>query len=59
MTADGDLRVLLALDLLLSVAFASVALYGMEFVGVAEFTLRNLAVGTLALAVLTYLVVLR
>jgi hypothetical protein len=56
---DGDIRVLLVLDGLLSLVFASVALWGLDFVGVVAFTLQNLAVGTLALAAVTYLVVLR
>ena len=58
-SSDGDLRVLLVLDVLLSLAFASAVLWGLDFIGEAEFTLRNLAVGTSVLAVLTYLVVLR
>jgi hypothetical protein len=58
-SADGDLRVLLVLDGLLSLVFASVVLWGLDFVGVVPFTLRNLAIGTLGLAALTYLVVLR
>jgi hypothetical protein len=57
--SDGDIRVLLVFDLLLSLAFASVVLWGLDFIGEAEFTARNLAIGTLGLAVLTYLVVLR
>lgn len=57
--SDGDIRVLLVLDLLLSLAFASVVLWGLDFIGEAEFTLRNLAVFTLVLAALTYVVVLR
>jgi hypothetical protein len=57
--SDGDIRVLLVLDLLLSLAFASVVLWGLDFIGEAEFTTRNLAIGTLVVAVLTYLVVLR
>lgn len=59
MASDGDIRVLLVFDLLLSLAFASVVLWGLDFIGEAEFTARNLAIGTLGLAVLTYLVVLR
>lgn len=59
MPADGDIRVLLVLDGLLSLVFASVVLWGLDFVGVVAFTLRNLAIGTLGLAALTYLVVLR
>ena len=59
MASEGDIRVLLALDLLLSLVFASAVLWGLDLVGVAEFTARNVAVGTVGLAVLTYLVVLR
>ncbi|MFC7176748.1 hypothetical protein [Halosegnis marinus] len=59
MARDGDIRVLLVLDLLLSAAFAGLVLWGMDFAGVAEFTLPNLAFATAALAALTYVVVLR
>jgi hypothetical protein len=57
--SDGDIRVLLVLDLLLSVLFASLVLWGLDFIGEAEFTARNLATGTLILSVLTYVIVLR
>jgi len=57
--SDGDIRVLLALDLLLSLLFASLVLWGLDFIGEAEFTIRNLAIGTLILAGLTYAIVLR
>jgi hypothetical protein len=56
---DGDIRVLLVLDLLLSAVFATAVVWGLEFIGVTAFTLPNVAIGTLVLAVLTYLVVLR
>jgi hypothetical protein len=59
MASDGDIRVLLVLDLLLSAAFTSVVLWGLDFVGLASYTLRNFALGTLALAVMTYLFFLR
>lgn len=59
MASDGDIRVLVGLDLLLSAVFATVVVWGMDFVGVVAFTLRNVAVATLVVAVLTYLVVLR
>lgn len=59
MASDGDIRVLLVLDLLLSAAFTSVVLWGLDFVGLASYTLRNFALGTLALAVMTYLLFLR
>lgn len=59
MDSDGDIRVLLVLDVVLSLVFASVVLWGLDFIGEARFTARNLAVGTVGVAVLTYLVVLR
>jgi hypothetical protein len=57
--SDGDIRVLLILDAVMSAIFAAVVLFGLDFIGVAPFTLLNLALGTAAVAVLTYLVVLR
>ena len=59
MASDGDIRVLLVIDLLLSLAFAAVALYALDLAGIATFTPRNLAGATLALAALTYVAVLR
>lgn len=50
---------LLVLDLLISLVFASVVVWGLAFVGVTAFTLQNVALATLALAVLTYVAVLR
>jgi hypothetical protein len=58
-SSDGDIRVLLVLDLLLSLAFAAVVVWGLDVVGVATFTPRNVATLALALAAVTYLVVLR
>lgn len=59
MASQGDIRVLLALDLLLSLVFATAVVWGLDFIGVTEFTAVNVVVGTLCLAALTYLVVLR
>jgi len=59
MASDGDIRVLVVLDLLLSAVFAAVVVWGLDFIGVTEFTLPNVAVATAVLAVLTYVVVLR
>lgn len=59
MASDGDIRVLLVLDLLLSAAFASMALWALDFAGLEEFTLPNVAVWTLVLAAVTYVLVLR
>jgi hypothetical protein len=57
--ADGDIRVLLVLDVALSAAFAALALYLGELGGLVAFTTTNLLVATAALAALTYLAVLR
>lgn len=59
MASEGDIRVLIALDLLLSLVFASAVVWGLDFIGVIEFTTVNVAIGTLCLTALTYLVVLR
>ncbi len=59
MAADGDLRVLLALDLMLSAVFSVVAVTAIDVAGIEEFSWSTVAVATLFLAVLTYLVVLR
>jgi hypothetical protein len=58
-SSDGDIRVLLVLDLLLSLVFATAVLYGLDFAGEAAFTTRNLGIGTAVIAALTYVVVLR
>ena len=59
MASEGDIRVLLVLDLLLSLVFASAVVWGLDFIGVTQFTAPNVAIGTLVIAVLTYVVVLR
>ncbi|MFB6126254.1 MAG: hypothetical protein ABEJ79_03000 [Halolamina sp.] len=59
MANDGDIRVLLAMDLLLSAGFAGMVLWGTEYAGIVEFSTSNLAGLTAVLAVVTYLVVLR
>lgn len=59
MASDGDIRVLLAIDLLLSLLFSVVVVRALSFVGVTPFTWTNVAAATLFLAAVTYLVVLR
>lgn len=58
MASSGDIRVLLVIDLLLSLAFAALALYALDLANIAAFTPLNVAIATLVLAVLTYVVVL-
>ncbi|WP_224333413.1 hypothetical protein [Haloprofundus halobius] len=57
MQSQGDPRVLFVMNLVLSLAFASVVLYGLDFAGIASFTWQRLVGATAALMVLTYLVV--
>ncbi|MDR9411283.1 MAG: hypothetical protein RI544_05245 [Haloquadratum sp.] len=53
----GDPRVLVLLDLVLSATFATVLLWGLELAGIAAFTLQTVAVATLVLAALTWVVI--
>jgi hypothetical protein len=59
MASDGDIRVLVVLDLLLSAIFASAVVWGLDYIGVVAFTPGTVAAATVGLAALTYLVVLR
>lgn len=59
MASQGDIRVLLVLDLLLSFVFSLLVISGLEFVDLATFSWSNVALATAALALLTYLAVLR
>jgi hypothetical protein len=59
MASDGDIRVLIVLDLLLSAVFGTVVVRGLSLLGVLAFSLRTVALATLVVAVVTYLVVLR
>ncbi|WP_313693202.1 hypothetical protein [Halorarum halobium] len=59
MASSGDIRVLLVIDLVLSLAFGALALFALSMADIAEFTPVNVALATAVLAVLTYVVVLR
>lgn len=56
MASDGDPRVLLVLNLVLSALFAYVILWGLDFIGAVEWSIPRLVVGTLALVLLTHVV---
>ncbi|QLH77002.1 hypothetical protein HZS55_06705 [Halosimplex rubrum] len=58
-TPSGDIRVLLALDLLLSSLFSVGAVYALDLAGIGEYTWENVALATVFLAVVTYVAVLR
>ena len=58
-SSDGDIRVLLVLNLLISLLFSVGVVYGLEIVGLGEFTPVNVAVATVFFVGLTYVLVLR
>jgi hypothetical protein len=59
MATDGDSRVLFVMNVALSVAFAAVVVWGLAFIDVLVFSWETVGLAAAALAVLTYLVVLR
>jgi hypothetical protein len=59
MASQGDIRVLLVLDLVLSFVFSWLVFSGLEFVNLTEFTWTKVGLATLALAAITYMAVLQ
>lgn len=59
MASQGDIRVLLALDLVLSFLFSLLVLSGLDFVSITSFTWRKVGLATAALFLITYFAVLR
>lgn len=55
MASDGDWRVHLLINLVLSAVFAAVVLWGSEVVGLTEFTLERFALFTALLMLITQL----
>lgn len=58
MASQGDPRVLFVLNLVLSFAFITTVFGGLAFIGVVPFEWTRVAIGTAALVLVTYLVVL-
>lgn len=56
-SSGGDLRVLLALNAILSAAFAWLIVWGLDVAGVVDYSLSSVALAALALFVLTLAVV--
>lgn len=54
--SQGDPRVHLVMNLVLSTVFAAVVVFGLSLVDVAAFTLRNVAIAALTIALLTFVV---
>lgn len=59
MESQGDPRVLAVINLVLSLVFSVIVVWGLEFIGIGAFTLRNIGVATAALWIITWIVVLR
>jgi hypothetical protein len=59
MASQGDIRVLLVLDIILSFLFSLMVVSGLAYVDLATFTWGNVAMATAVLALITYLAVLR
>lgn len=57
--SEGDPRVLFVLNVVLSLAFSYVVVWGLDFVGAVDFSLANLALATAVLVVATHLTVMR
>jgi hypothetical protein len=55
----GDPRVLVAMNVILSTAFAAMVVWGLSLLGAAEFTLINVATGAVLLIALSYVVTLQ
>lgn len=58
MASQGDPRVLFVLNLTLSFVFSTAVFGGLAFVGVVPFEWTRVAIGTAALVLVSYLVVL-
>jgi hypothetical protein len=57
MASDGDPRVLFVMNLVLSAVFGTAVLWGLDFIGLANFSPQNAAIATLVLMALTGIVV--
>lgn len=59
MAAQGDTRVLFALNAVLSGLFSTVVVFGLSVLGVLQFNWTTVVIATTGLMLLTWLVVLR
>ena len=57
--SQGDPRVLIAMNIVLSTGFAASIVWGLDFLGAADLTLINVATGAILLCALTYLITVR
>lgn len=59
MASQGDIRVLLIMNAVLSFVFSTIVVTGLAFIDVVAFTWRTVGVATIGLMVLTYFVTIR
>ncbi len=59
MASQGDPRVLFVLNVVLSLLFSYLVVWGLDFIGAVEFTLLNLVLATGVLVVATHFTVMR
>jgi len=52
--SQGDPRVLIAMNVVLSTAFSALVVWGLSIIGAAEFSLLNVATGAILLFALSY-----
>lgn len=57
--SQGDPRVLFVMNLVLSFVFSYVVVWGLDFIDSMTFSWQSVGVGTVALMLVTYLLVLR
>jgi len=57
--SQGDPRVLIGLNIVLSTGFAATIVWGLDLLGAVELTFINVATGTILLFALTYLITVR
>lgn len=57
--SQGDPRVLIIMNIVLSTAFAATIIWGLSVIGAADLTLINVATGAILLFALTYLITLQ
>jgi len=59
MAKDGDIRVLLLLNFVLSGIFGTIIVWGLGKIGLTTFTIQNALIAVGVLYIVTYLAVLR
>lgn len=59
MASQGDPRVLVVLNLLLSFVFSVIIVWGLDFIDIGAFTWTNVGIATVLLFLITWVVILR